>query len=92
MAFHEAIIDACENPFLQSIANSLYVLGKKSRRVTSHVDGVLARSLEDHRVILAALRARDASRASEAMRAHLCNVRDAYRNAQPPGDDERPER
>lgn len=78
MAFHETIIDACDNPFLQSIANSLYLLGKKSRRVTSQVDGVLARSLQDHRDIMAALQARDPARAAEAMRRHLCRVRDAY--------------
>lgn len=78
MAFHEAIIDACGNPFLQSIANSLYLLGKKSRGVTSQVAGVLARSLEDHRGILDALEARDAEQAARAMQRHLCRVRDAY--------------
>ncbi|MCI3204565.1 MULTISPECIES: FadR/GntR family transcriptional regulator [Pandoraea] len=78
MTFHETIIDACENPFLQSIANSLYLLGKKSRRVTSQVDGVLERSLQDHRLILDALAARDPERAAQAMRQHLCRVRDAY--------------
>lgn len=78
MAFHEAIVDACENPFLQSIANSLYLLGKKSRRVTSRVDGTLARSLQDHRGILDALAARDPDQAAQAMRRHLCRVRDAY--------------
>ena len=31
--FHEAIIEACDNPFLQSIAGSLYMLGKKSRQL-----------------------------------------------------------
>ncbi|VVE56621.1 FadR/GntR family transcriptional regulator [Pandoraea anhela] len=78
MVFHETIIDACENPFLQSIANSLYLLGKKSRGVTSQVDGVLERSLQDHRLILDALGAHDAERAAQAMRRHLCRVRDAY--------------
>ncbi|AKM32033.1 transcriptional regulator [Pandoraea faecigallinarum] len=78
MAFHETIVDACENPFLQSIANSLYLLGKKSRRVTSQVEGVLERSLQDHREILGALEARDPERAARAMRQHLCRVRDAY--------------
>lgn len=78
MAFHETIIDACDNPFLQSIANSLYLLGKKSRRVTSQVAGVLERSLQDHRDIIAALQARDPAQAAEAMRRHLCRVREAY--------------
>ena len=88
MAFHETIIDACENPFLQSIANSLYLLGKKSRRVTSRVEGVLERSLQDHRHILDALEARDPERAAQAMRQHLCRVRDAYAaSASPSADD-----
>ncbi|APD11222.1 transcriptional regulator [Pandoraea vervacti] len=78
MAFHETIIEACGNPFLQSIANSLYLLGKKSRRVTSQIDGVLVRSLQDHHLILDALAARDPARAAQAMREHLCRVRDAY--------------
>ncbi|MBN4665156.1 FadR family transcriptional regulator [Pandoraea nosoerga] len=85
MAFHETIIDACGNPFLQSIANSLYLLGKKSRGVTSRIDGVLRRSLEDHRGIVAALEARDPARAAQAMRQHLSRVRDAYAASQAAG-------
>ncbi|VVE56369.1 HTH-type transcriptional regulator LutR [Pandoraea iniqua] len=87
MAFHETIIDACDNPFLQSIANSLYLLGKKSRRVTSQVAGVLERSLQDHRDIIAALQARDPARAAEAMRRHLCRVREAYIGSAAPSED-----
>ncbi len=79
--FHEAIIEACDNPFLQSIAGSLYVLGKKSRSITSRIPATLERSLQDHRDILDALKARDPARASDAMRGHLVRVRDAYRGA-----------
>jgi GntR family transcriptional repressor for pyruvate dehydrogenase complex len=79
--FHEAIIDACDNPFLQSIAGSLYMLGKKSRTITSRIPATLERSLQDHRDILSALNARDPQAASEAMRSHLTRVRDAYRGA-----------
>jgi len=81
VAFHEAIIEACDNVFLQSIAGSLYVLGKKSRSITSQVPAVLERSLQDHRDILAALQARDSERASDAMRRHLTRVRSGYREA-----------
>lgn len=81
VAFHEAIIEACDNPFLQSIAGSLYLLGKKSRKITSQVPATLARSLQDHRDILAALRQRDGQRAADAMRAHLTRVHRAYRSA-----------
>ncbi|WP_075259145.1 FadR/GntR family transcriptional regulator [Herbaspirillum camelliae] len=79
--FHEAIIEACNNPFLQSIAGSLYMLGKKSRSITSRIPATLERSLQDHRQILDALKARDPQKASEAMRHHLMRVRDAYRSA-----------
>lgn len=79
--FHEAIIEACDNPFLQSIAGSLYMLGKKSRTITSRIPATLERSLQDHRDILVALKARDPQRAADAMRTHLIRVRDAYRGA-----------
>jgi GntR family transcriptional repressor for pyruvate dehydrogenase complex len=83
MAFHEAIIDACDNPFLQSIAGSLYLLGKKSRSITSRIPAVLEASLADHRAILAGLLARNPDAAADAMRRHLSRVRDAYRDAAP---------
>lgn len=79
--FHEAIIEACDNPFLQSIAGSLYMLGKKSRTITSRIPATLERSLNDHREILAGLKARDPQKAADAMRNHLQHVRDAYRGA-----------
>ena len=79
--FHEAIIEGCNNPFLQSVAGSLYMLGKKSRSITSRIPATLERSLQDHRDILDALKARDPQKASEAMRNHLMHVRDAYRSA-----------
>ena len=85
--FHEAIIEACDNPFLQSIAGSLYMLGKKSRTITSRIPATLERSLQDHREILDALQARDPQRASQAMRSHLQHVRAAYRGAAPNKDE-----
>jgi GntR family transcriptional repressor for pyruvate dehydrogenase complex len=85
--FHEAIIDACDNPFLQSIAGSLYMLGKKSRSITSRIPATLERSLQDHREILVALKARDPQQAADAMRSHLIHVRDAYRGAAPSRDE-----
>jgi GntR family transcriptional regulator, transcriptional repressor for pyruvate dehydrogenase complex len=81
MTFHETIIEACGNALLESITGSLYVLGKKSRQITSQVPNLLERSLEDHRQILAALQARDPVLAGQAMRQHLIRVRDAYRSS-----------
>ncbi|MDY7577217.1 FadR/GntR family transcriptional regulator [Herbaspirillum sp. RTI4] len=82
VAFHETIIEACNNPFMQSIAGSLYVLGKKSRAITSRIPAVLERSLQDHRDILEALQARDPERAAQAMRQHLLRVREGYHHAE----------
>jgi len=78
MAFHQTIIEACANPLLQSIAGSLYLLGKRSRQITAQVPHVPERSLEDHRRILAALTARDPEAAAQAMRHHLNRVRERY--------------
>lgn len=77
--FHKTIFDAVPNPFLRKIASSLHVLGQASRDVTGHIPGVIERSLQDHRRILAAIAARDPQKAAEAMEAHLTHVRDAYR-------------
>ena len=87
MAFHEAIIEGCDNPFLQSIAGSLYLLGKKSRSITSKIPAVLEASLTDHRAILSGLLARDSNAAAEAMRHHLSRVRDAYHGAPKPAEE-----
>jgi len=81
MAFHETIVDACGNALLESITGSLYMLGKKSRQITSLVPGQLEHSLDDHRQILAALKQRDPELAAQAMRHHLTRVRDTYRAA-----------
>ncbi|HTN61479.1 MAG TPA: FadR/GntR family transcriptional regulator [Devosia sp.] len=72
--FHETIAAATGNPFLVTISHSLYVLGMEYRRIAAATPGVLMRSLEEHRIILAALEARDADATEVAMQAHLLSV------------------
>lgn len=72
--FHETIAAATGNPFLLTVSHSLYVLGMEYRRVAAGIRGVLERSLEEHRAIVAALEARDAVATEAAMQAHLLSV------------------
>ncbi len=73
-AFHEAIWVGCGNAFLRRIGESLNVLGLEVRRRASETEGVLDRSITDHRRLLAALRARDPDAAAEAAQIHMQNV------------------
>lgn len=73
-AFHEAIWQGCGNAFLRRIGESLNVLGLEVRRRASETEGVLEQSWNDHRSLLAALRARDADAAGRAAETHMHNV------------------
>ncbi|MBO6639351.1 MAG: FadR family transcriptional regulator [Roseitalea sp.] len=72
--FHEAIWSAARNAFLMRIGKSLNVLGLEFRKRASETQGVLQRSLADHRVLLDALKARDPDAASAAASRHMSNV------------------
>ena len=78
--FHKIIFDSVDNAFLQRFATSLHVLGKASREITGHIPGVVEQSLNDHKAILSAIEAGDPDAAASAMKTHLSNVRDAYRD------------
>lgn len=73
-AFHEAIWEGCGNAFLKRIGESLNVLGLEFRKRASETAGVLAQSYEDHKRLVAALRARDADGAARAAERHMQNV------------------
>lgn len=72
--FHEIIAAASGNPFLVTISHSLYVLGMEYRRIAATTPGVLARSLEEHQAIVAALEAHDPDATEAAMLSHLLSV------------------
>ena len=71
---HEMIVDAARNPFLKRFMASIYHLGRASRSRTVQIPGVMNQVVEDHRAIVAAMKARDPEKARQAMLAHLNNV------------------
>jgi len=78
--FHKILNESVDNSFLQKFATSLHILGKASREITGHIPGVIEQSLKDHEAIVAAVEARDGDAAAEAMKTHLLNVREAFRD------------
>lgn len=75
--FHETIAAATGNPFLVTVSHSLYVLGMEYRRAAATKTGVVRRSFEEHKAIVAALEARDGDATEAAMRAHLLSVHES---------------
>lgn len=81
LEFHQIILDACANPFLDRIANSLYTLGMEYRRVASETPGVIAQSVRDHAAIVDGLAAHDPDMTGAAMEEHMRNVDRTTREA-----------
>jgi DNA-binding GntR family transcriptional regulator len=79
--FHLVILRACGNLRLTGmLGEELYSLLRLYRHHLSMRPGRAAEALEEHRRIVAALRARDPDAAEAAMRAHLRNGRSAVEN------------
>ncbi len=74
LELHDAIRVAADNAILGRFMESIRALGLASRRRTGTRRKVQEQTLEDHRKIVAALRARDPEAASAAMHRHLENV------------------
>jgi DNA-binding FadR family transcriptional regulator len=74
LEFHQIVLDACANPFLDQIGRALYELGMEYRRIASETPGVIAQSLRDHAAIVEALAARDPEATGRAMEDHVRNV------------------
>jgi GntR family transcriptional repressor for pyruvate dehydrogenase complex len=72
--FHEIIWIGSGNAFLKRIGESLNVIGLEFRKRASERPGTLDQSLQDHRVLLDALKSRDPARAASAAEAHMQNV------------------
>jgi GntR family transcriptional repressor for pyruvate dehydrogenase complex len=72
--FHAALRALADNPYLERISEALYVLGMEYRRVAWETPGVLSRSVDDHRAIVAALKTGDSARIAEAMVRHMDTV------------------
>lgn len=93
LEMHQRIIDAADNNILALFMKSINDLNIASRKRTGEMRDVRLQTLQDHRMILAALRARNPQAASQAMREHLEHVEQKLKDmaasgeAQPGGKD-----
>ena len=74
MELHKTITKAARNPIMSRVVDSISRLGLISRSRTVELPGVQAQTLEDHRAIVSALKARDPEAAQQAMLQHLDHV------------------
>jgi len=81
MEFHRTLGAALDNPFLERISESLYVLGFEYRKIAWETSGVLARSVKDHEEIVTALEAKDPERIAAAMVRHMRSVHETTKAA-----------
>ena len=81
--FHLALAEAAGNPLILSLLDSIVGLLREQRSRIFQVDGGPERGQFHHKRILAAIEARDADAARDAMRAHLRQVREDSSNSLP---------
>lgn len=87
--FHRTLGAATANPFLERISEALFVLGMEYRRIEFETPDVLARSVKDHRAIVAALATRDGAKAEAAMVRHMQTVHQTTKAGRAAWDDDR---
>ncbi|MFG1344083.1 FCD domain-containing protein [Xanthobacter autotrophicus DSM 431] len=69
--FHEALVAACDSPWLLRLRDMLYVQSERYRRFSVPLDRTKRDLVTEHKEIAAATIARDTSRATAALREHL---------------------
>ena len=69
--FHEALVAACDSPWLLRLRDLLFVQSERYRRVSVPLDRTTRDLVAEHRDIAEAAVARDTKAATEAIRAHL---------------------
>lgn len=69
--FHEALVAACDSPWLLRLREILYVQSERYRRLSVPLDRVGRDLNAEHKEIADAALARDAARATAAIRDHL---------------------
>jgi DNA-binding FadR family transcriptional regulator len=72
--FHEAVVQAAGNRVLQDVARFLAPLLLRSRKLTGQSTPNPRIAIQQHRIILEAIRRRDPDIAEQAMRTHLQTV------------------
>ncbi|MEH6647645.1 FadR/GntR family transcriptional regulator [Sulfitobacter sp.] len=78
-AFHTAVYQSSGNAVLSDLAATLYSYQLDDRRRAVSKAGAIAQSIADHRLILAALVARDADALAKAMGVHERRIYDSTR-------------
>ncbi len=78
--FHLTIYYACGNKLLADFVVDLYTYMLDQRRVVMAKPGAIAKSLEDHRLIVDMLRTRDANAVAAAFAKHILRIRDTSLN------------
>ena len=73
--FHSVLYAACGNTLLRDFVSDMYDYALDTRRLALKRRGAIARSVDDHALILKALRTRSPAKAAKAMRLHLERVR-----------------
>ena len=71
---HELIIEAARNSFLKRFMTSIYHLSRASRMRTMEIPGIREQAMQDHNLIVQALKARAPEQARQAMLKHLNNI------------------
>ncbi len=74
LELHERIAAAAGNNILERYMVGISQLGRVSRRRTVALPGMIAQTVQDHLAIVAAMQARDAVAARQAMLDHLAHV------------------
>jgi DNA-binding FadR family transcriptional regulator len=72
--FHSIMYSACGNPLLTDFVSDLYDYALDFRRQALQRSGAIAHSVQDHERIMAALCARNAPKAQQALLAHLDHI------------------
>lgn len=76
MAFHRLLVEACGNSRFASIIKTVNSQAARARVFMVQMRPSIEKSVPEHRAIIAAIRAGDASAAREAARAHRARARD----------------
>ncbi len=78
--FHLTIYKACRNRLLAAFVVDLYSYMLDQRRIAMAKPGAIAKSLEEHRFIVSALRMRNPEAVAAAFSKHISRIHDTSRD------------
>ncbi len=78
LAFHDAVLAASGNVFIPALMDGLTPLLHATRSETSAFPDIQQHAIDHHRLVLAAIGSGDASRARQAMKAHIDQTSEDY--------------